>query len=143
MTKEESIIYLAGYMDADGCFSICITKPQPLPVINATGVDYDFMSRIAVLMADICGIDAISLRVASRPENSNSKDICRINITRNDAVIVLCSELIPYLILKKERAAILMALCEHKKACVPQSRDRRYMKSLSDRLCALNKTGRK
>ena len=127
---QTSWAYIAGIMDADGCFMVITHRRQTKNGVTARALsfpktlDHWSMSylpcvKIAMiepeainLICDEMGFGKYNLESA-RPSRPNSKPIYHWYIRDKDRIMPFIQGIMPYLRVKKPRAEHLLAFCKH------------------------------
>jgi len=108
------LAYLAGFYDADGCFSLYKTQRKRgkiylRPQVSCTNCDFEQIDYICEVMAFLKFPYYIQNRKGAKSNHRASKDVKTIGVKRCSRIL---PQLIPYLIGKKERASLLLWFCE-------------------------------
>lgn len=111
--RSNKLAYLAGFLDADGCFSLFRTqrgnKIYLNPLVVCTNCDFSQMDLIAEMMTFLDFPHYVQERKPAKANHRASKDVRVQGIKRCARVL---PQMIPYLIGKKERASLLLMFCE-------------------------------
>ena len=119
--KDKEWAYLAGIIDADGCISIASRKQ----CCRSKGTHYN-------AMIDICGDSKLAHWIKKRIKVRIAikyKRYWRCYFERRDQVRHILTNVIPYLVTKKEEAEIVLKLVNipRNKVC-PDIREKMYQK---------------
>jgi len=127
--------YIAGIMDADGCFMITRHKRKTQRKDYPHKVDswsWTYMASVKICMIEPEAINfifnemnfgTISLN-GTRPNRPNSKPIYQWGIRDRNKIVPFLEEVIPFLRVKKDRAKFLLNYC--KSAEYHRNRGTRY-----------------
>lgn len=110
--SERDLSYIAGIIDGEGCISICSTNPSKETqtpshwcLINVTNTDYRLISYLQSYFK--------AGSISTRKSKGNRKEAYSWVVNGSNAMRV-AEELLPYLLLKKEQAELLIELQKHK-----------------------------
>jgi hypothetical protein len=137
MTKNELYAYTAGLIDADGYISIVKISKRGnyyAPVVKLAAVDYD---AIDFLTKNYGGYTHKRKFIGE-----NQKDAWQWEIKNMDATREFLEPLMPYLLLKKPRAKLVIEYCNTKNATVHPLYST-YEKNIAERRHAIYKELRK
>lgn len=98
MTKKEIIIWIAGFIDGEGCFNITRTRTTIHPRVLIVNTNLDSLK----LIQGLYGGDITSRKVREKWKNFNSLRLQWRNAKK------LISDIFPYLILKKKQAKLCL-----------------------------------
>lgn len=121
---EETVwAYIAGIMDADGCFMITRHKRKTQRKDYPHKVDnwsWTYMPSVKIcqvephavsLLGSDMSLGTVSL-YGTRPSRPNSKPIFQWGIRSRKEIVPFLEKVIPYLTIKKERALFLLNYCK-------------------------------
>jgi len=100
MNKKEDIIYLAGYTDGDGCFSISFNRKKFTNCINISSVNHDIIYHITSFYGGHFS--------CSKKDNSLRKPLYRF-VKRGEKAFEFSNFIFPYLVQRKEECNLFMS----------------------------------
>jgi len=101
--------YLAGMVDGDG--TVTITKQKQRKTF-AYRPSISIHNTSKELIDYLCLTFEGSTFITCHPKDSNRKTIYRWRVMRTDKIVVLLEKMLPYLVVKKERAEFLLTFCK-------------------------------
>ncbi len=133
--KQTHWAYIAGIMDADGCFMII--KQGRGAEIKKLGYDFSpsYTAGLKIAMIEIEAISFITHEMnfgkyhlsGARKDRKNSKPIYCWYLRNRDAVISFLNNVIPHLRVKKNRAEFLLEFCKR----MEKYTDKRFCKRIT------------
>lgn len=124
--RQTQWAYIAGILDADGCFMIT-RHNRPTPKVRKwTTVESYAPTHLPSVRIAMCEIEAISLvhdemgygfrqLIGARPSRPNSRPIYHWNLQGRKKIIPFLEQVIPFLRVKKNRAEFLLEFAKRKK----------------------------
>lgn len=110
MEENEKLAYLAGLVDGEGCITIVKCKEKRtkqgfrfFPLVVITNSSKDLIENVR----DIIGFG----RIYFRKESSRWRKLYQLKIQDMKNIIGFLEGILPFLILKKEQAEILINFC--------------------------------
>jgi hypothetical protein len=135
--------YIAGIMDADGCFMITRHKRKTQRKDYPHKVDnwsWTYMAAVKICMVESEAIDLVHGELGFgtvslngvRPSRPNSRPIYQWGLRNRKSIVPFLENVIPYLRVKKDRAKFLLNYC--KTAANIDDRGSRYFGLSKDEL---------
>lgn len=105
-STNESLAYIAGYMDADGCFSFSrkgLSRPQPVIQVGST--------NLSVLVAIQRFFESFGCRGNIHKDKRSKRAFHQLMFQAKPSIMVVCGLLLPYLKIKRDAAQDLLSYC--------------------------------
>lgn len=133
------ISYIAGFLDGEGCFTICKHK---------RGNEYYFRPVIAVCNTNRDVIEFIAKKFGgmfqkTKPSKRGHRDRWQWSTENREKIIKICEMLIPHLIIKKRQAELLKRWCELSIETNTMDNSNEEMRKIYEEIKKLNARGRK
>lgn len=134
------MIWLGGFSDGEGSFYITRHGKGLDPVYCLTNTNPEMLSLVQELFP------FVRVYLRKREEESNQKDTYQVSITNRSQLIEVLNDLIPYLVLKKRQATLLLEYCKRRNEMKKVGNEKRPLGKeewiIYERLKSLNRKGK-
>ena len=101
---NEDLAYIAGFTDADGCFSIVNWHGALISIVNTNAETIMFIKELLLK-------HKIEMNIYCRKKKSPKyKDVYTLATGKKENVLLFCELLKPYIVLKRERLELLIEM---------------------------------
>jgi len=131
--EERRIVWLAGFMDGEGTVTLCKinacrakSRTEHIrPIVQVVNTNYASLQECQAIFEDITGrCPMIKSKSFSGTRLAHWKDSFQIQIVKQQDVKKICQALIPYLIIKKLQAELVVKFVEIRETVLRKPRYR-------------------
>ena len=129
--EERRLAWLAGFMDGEGTITLCRMNENKSkgrtthirPIVQIVNTNYASLLECQAILADMTGRKCtIKSKSYTGTRLAHWKDSFHIQIVKQSDVKAICQVLIPYLIVKKLQAELLVKFVEIRETVVRKGR---------------------
>lgn len=117
--EERRVAWLAGFIDGEGTITLCKIKGFYRPILQIVNTNLASLQECQAIMTHISGRKPlIKHKSFSGTRLSHWKDSFQIQVVKQQDVKLLCQALIPYLIVKKLQAELVVKFVDIRQTVV-------------------------
>jgi len=121
--EEKRLAWLAGFVDGEGTITLCHIREYYRPIFQIVNTNRESLIECQTLLRDITGrTPMIRSKSFGGTKLSHWKDSYQIQIVKQQDVKAICQALIPYLIVKKLQAELVVKFVEIRESIPRKSR---------------------
>ena len=94
--------YIAGIVDGEGSINMNAFRKQPIPQVSIANTDIRLINWLMEKLK------SLNPHLYTRPATETQKPVYKIYVANNASVQALLERIVPYMVIKKERAEVMM-----------------------------------